>query len=143
MLHIDLSSLEAGARGPATGGIWFEDGYTFPEAGWSDFPIVVLTWWIDLLARLASGQTNRGEISFMDGPYRVHATLTGESLQLEFVSENPGVSGASSTTTLDHTLDEAIGAARALLEECRRRGWTSDDIEDLQRSLNLAQSRTP
>jgi hypothetical protein len=139
MLRIVLSSLKLGSRGSVTGQIWFDDGDAFPEVGWSDFPVVLVTWWLDLLARLLSASDQEGRISFMDGPFRVQATCRGDFLRLDFVSEHPGVKSSSRITTLAAAIDNAKDIARALVGECGRRGWASREIESLRRALAAAE----
>jgi hypothetical protein len=144
MLHLNLSSLKAGRAGSVTGEIWFDGDFPFPEVGWSDFPIEVLAWWLELLGKLASGEITTGQVSFMDGPYRIRALVSGDVLRVEFLSEHPGVHGGSRVTSLASALTHAIATAIALLDECRRRTWNSEAISNLQRTLTTiqAQSRT-
>jgi hypothetical protein len=141
MLHLDLSSLKASSNGTVTGEIWFDEDFAFPEAGWSDFPIEVLTWWLELLAKLASGQLSSGQVSFMDGPYRVRAAVAGDMLRLDFLSEHLRVSGGSRVTSFANTVKHSIDITAALLDECRRRKWTSPEIDNLQLALKTVESQ--
>ncbi len=141
-LRVDASSLDTAASGAVTGRIWFDGEETFPDAGWFDFPIVVLTWWLQLLARLSAGQTKSGDVRFMDGPFRVSANLTDDGvLRLEYLSGRAANPVGTSTITLTQALDDGIGAARALLAECRERGWASDDIDRLANERKEAEQR--
>ena len=140
VLCVDPSSLETAASGAVTGRIWFEGVHPFPDAGWYDFPIVVLSWWLELLLRLATGQAKTAELRFMDGPFRIRVFATDDNaLVLEFWSGRALTPLESNTTDLNQAMAEGISCARALLAECKTRGWTSADIERLEKIQKEAQ----
>ena len=75
--------------GSVTGVVYFDFGgrRQFPAAGWSDFVIVVVSWWLAALDRISQGGVET-ELHFMDGPYWiVIAAQTGAKLLLR-CSEN-------------------------------------------------------
>ncbi|AUX33572.1 MULTISPECIES: hypothetical protein [Sorangium] len=39
----------------------------FPDPRWSDFVVVVLTWWLNALMILLRGNSQRQEVMFMEG----------------------------------------------------------------------------
>jgi hypothetical protein len=43
----------------------------YPDAAWSDFPVILLNWWIDAYLELAISDIDEVKWSFMDGPYGV------------------------------------------------------------------------
>jgi hypothetical protein len=45
------------------------DDFDFPASGWTDFTVVVLSWWAEAASRLISHQREHQELRFMDGPY--------------------------------------------------------------------------
>lgn len=67
---VDADSLERSEMGSITG-IEFLRCPTgeFPERGCSEFPIVILAWWIEGLANLTGGNPRSFRGFFMDGPY--------------------------------------------------------------------------
>src|SRR5688572_3706114 len=40
----------------------------FPSGDWSDFPVVILAWWLEPVSRILEGKSNFWECRFMDGP---------------------------------------------------------------------------
>jgi hypothetical protein len=66
----DVRDIERTKRGSIIGRIWFAAGAdAFPAAGWSDFVVVVLGWWIGQLLDLRKGRNDHLEFRFMDGPF--------------------------------------------------------------------------
>lgn len=54
-------------------------GVSFPEAGWNDFVIIILTWWLEASTRLGRGHSQ--EVwRFMDGPWQVDLQRLGEDV---------------------------------------------------------------
>lgn len=45
------------------------DGTSFPEAGWTDFPLVLINWWAEATLRLLRSQADVVEWRFMEGPF--------------------------------------------------------------------------
>ena len=43
----------------------------FPSVDWTDFVVVVLTWWAEAMVRLLRGELERVKVRFMEGPYSV------------------------------------------------------------------------
>src|SRR5689334_16473746 len=71
------------SSGSIIGHIWttIED-WSFPNQGWNDFPVVILSWWSEALLTLSAGENDRARFSFMDGPYffEISAPLADVSL---------------------------------------------------------------
>jgi hypothetical protein len=64
------SSLRRSAMGSITGQIYLRGpSGSFPVDGWSDFPVVILGWWIEGLAGLPRRKSGSFKGMFMDGPY--------------------------------------------------------------------------
>jgi hypothetical protein len=130
---VDPGSMERTQTGAVAGTLWLRcrdprtDEQQLPETGWSDFPVPVLTWWLQALAQLASGHAS--ELRFMDGPLVVK------------IEPRPVDRLAVLTSTLDLELSAAEfencvrGAATSVLDECNRRNWSSRDILQLQREV--------
>src|SRR5699024_6489063 len=74
-----------------TGEIYFvTENEVFPEKGWNDFVVVILTWWHDALINLIQSEQNGTEqaFEFMDGPLSVKAIKMSENvLELQFIKE--------------------------------------------------------
>jgi len=139
-------SFERTPRGPITGEIWFVlEGQPFPEERWSDFPVVVLEWWLEAEFDLWKGARRSGVLRFMDGPFavRVHAVGSGhcevECVELGVDSTGVGVKevpkASADRVDLLGLVQSTRVAASAAIDEARKRGW--DDDDDLTRLMQL------
>jgi hypothetical protein len=133
--------------GTITGPIWLRhDGYDerragFPEPGWSDFPVVVLGWWLTALGALRSGAATQATCLFMDGPFEITVTDAGGPLwRVQCVRRNADSEGvfADLVTSRDSLLGSITAAAEAALAECDRRRWSGRDVEALRRAVRSA-----
>ena len=127
--------------------MWLRDGRQevqadFPEVGWSDFPVALLSAWVTELQRLARLVPSDGAIAkcqFMDGPYffTVHAQ-GGGAWRISCVEERSKGAGAPSqvwVTDSSSFLDGLYRASRATLAACDARGWWNADTETLRRFI--------
>jgi len=95
------------------------DEVEFPEAGWTDFPLIVLRWWADTTAELIRNGHGRIEWLFMDGPYSVEIHATGpdnvrfrRQLRSGFQTQHSAtVPITQIASELEHTLDRMIADA--------------------------------
>ena len=129
---LEPHAFERANSGAITGPIWLRhDQVDFPEPGWRDFPVIVLSWWLKHLTGLAHG-TRQAVCSFMDGPFEFSIASEGGSLlRLQFIER--GIAAKTSvaeftiaTSALHATLQVSVAAT---LSECDRRGWTNSDGE--------------
>jgi hypothetical protein len=134
-IALEPKAFEQSKSGAITGPIWIHHEATdFPERGWSDFPVRILSWWLDAIGNLNRGAKD-AVFSFMDGPFEfkvsdgqpggfrvqlIERRLDTQSIVLEF-----GVSLQALQTSLH------LAAASALVE-CDRRGWAGQDVENLR-----------
>jgi hypothetical protein len=131
----DPSSLQRSGMGSITGQVFLRGpSGSFPEEGWSDFPVVILGWWINGLRRL--GQRKRASYQglFMDGPYAfVVQCGFGEADEIlwgEIGSEAPV--GIVDVALL---LASAVAAAKSVTIACRAKGWNTPDVESLESAI--------
>jgi len=127
-------SLERSAYGGVMGKLWIEiDGMSFPDEGWFDFVLVILAWWLEALSTLPN--EDKVVLSFMDGPYFIRAFVEGQNeLSLELLrgrGDGREESQASHTVDMRSFVETVNQAARAVVLECRRRGWVSRDLDSL------------
>src|SRR5215831_16891236 len=124
LVHVNPSTFTK--RLNITGEIWLQVGdFSFPAQSWSDFPVIILSWWLDALMLLRSRRN--AEFLFMDGPY---------------LFEVSGNNGHCLLRCLHHTADEKhcvreisvnvdalslqiVNAASLVVRECRQRGWVT------------------
>ena len=129
---VDPQSLHKGHN--VTGDIWIElIGFQFPSIHWSDFPEIVLGWWLEALFRLWTGKKAHAECLFMDGPYSYKITREDSRHILRCYLD--ALSGKETEwegeIDLDLLLRQALRAASAIIKECRERGWETPDTETL------------
>jgi len=126
-----------------TGEIWLQlDDFSFPSQSWSDFPVIILGWWLDALTLF--GARRNAEFLFMDGPH------------LFEVSDN---NGNCLLLCLQHTADEkhcvhealinvaelrsqVLTASHLVVRECRQHGWITKDTAALESKLNTLVSQS-
>jgi hypothetical protein len=137
---VEPRSLRITKSGAVLGAIWLrskdDPGLVFPEAGWSDFPVVILGWWLREIETLLRSAAVEATCSFMDGPFEFSLKSSGE-LQLRERRTSGAV--AVGPETLRMSADEFWKAlhvaASEVLAECDAREWSSGDIESLRRFI--------
>ena len=138
-VEVDASTLAMSSHGSITGvvAIRTNDAF-FPEARWSDFPIVILGWWFEPVSRILAGRSRVWECKFMDGPLSVRLeqqrddvwTLLGlHSGRIEFTA----------TVSCRAFIRSLLEAASQILRECRQRGWQSREVETLDSEVRRVQ----
>ncbi len=69
-VSVDITTLSRGKSGAITGVIRLALGpLSFPDDSWNDFPVILLTWWLQALHALRTGSASQAECHFMDGPH--------------------------------------------------------------------------
>ncbi|MHC3000583.1 hypothetical protein [Microbacterium sp. HJ5] len=77
---IDPHTFNRSGSGAVSGKIWIRiGGEAFPEDDWSDFPLIVLKWWIVELRRFRAGSP-AASLHFMDGDFGVSLTRDGSRI---------------------------------------------------------------
>jgi hypothetical protein len=119
---VDLSSIEQSKSGAITGRIHFRFGEVcFPESDWSDFPVVVLGWW------LREANATDPTFRLMDGPMAVH--VEGR-VSIAKLLDRDLVVGESPVEMMN--LARSIRrAAQCVLVRCNELGLVSSDLDNL------------
>ena len=133
---VDSESLHKGHN--ITGHIWIElTGFQFPSIHWSDFPEIILGWWLEALFKLWTGKKAHAECLFMDGPYLYK--VTREESRYILRCYHDALSGKQTEweggIDLDTLLRQALKATSVIIQECRHRGWETRDTETLMTSF--------
>ena len=121
---VSTTSLHRSQLGSITGLIAVRAGdIAFPDDNWSDFPVVILGWWMDHCRRIRSGGTAR--CSFMDGPYKfeIHVTPGARLAEIEL----PVPDSSTVHIEFDEVMAEIYRAARTVLAGCDANGWKGSD----------------
>lgn len=112
------------------GQIWIEtDGLAFPHAHWSDFALVVMSWFGSALLNAINGGEN-GVFDFMEGPYSLEIQAAPGG-----ILEISGKSGSARDYEIFRRQISAsciirtfISKAEYLLGLCKENSWWSNDV---------------
>jgi hypothetical protein len=147
LVLVSPASLRKG--GNITGEIWLEvAGFEFPDKRWSDFPVIILGWWLDALFGLWSERRGRAECLFMDGSYSFEVSKEGDAFVLRCFGDTHSAKRREweGAINLAGLLRQTLDAAAAVIEECGGRGWATADTEALVSkwvNINGALNRRP
>ena len=132
---VDTASLCRAQTGGITGRVCLSGpAGDFPESEWSDFPVVVLAWWVEGLCDLASGRATEFRGLFMDGPFSFTVkTGPGRTARVSYGSRDEETT--IGIQPIDSLLESALLAGKLVAAECSRRQWESNDLETLRRVL--------
>jgi hypothetical protein len=133
-IHLGDGVFGNSAKGLGFGEISLHVGeLTFPDSSWTDFVVVVLTWWCSALFRLLAGEPKPIEVRFMEGPYLVMlGPLNGDVVHLVLVEDRwkREIRGETDVDTRI-LIRSVLSAADIALMECKSRSWWSDDADKL------------
>ncbi len=101
-------------------------GAALPSASWHDFPVVVLTWWCDAVAR----RRRRMVLDFIDGPCSLRLELAATAVATIWFVDGD-VERPCGVASLDEVRRTILHAAEEVLLECQRRAWTAADTRQL------------
>jgi hypothetical protein len=126
--------------GTIVGPIWLRSkeapDIVFPEAEWSDFPVVILGWWLREVESLLRGAAVEATCLFMDGPFEFSINRSGD---VQFRQRRKSGHVAVGPSTLRISADEfwmaLLTSALNVVAECDARGWSNVDIDDLRRFI--------
>jgi len=132
-------SIDLRSHRPITGKIHFQFGEAkFPEVDWSDFVVVVLSWWLKEFKEFAKGEVDQCDFRFMDGPHSVRLMRLSSALaRVLFINHT------ESEEILEVCSSEIASIGRSLLSEAekvtsllRSNGIWNEDAQDLDVALN-------
>lgn len=136
----DSSTLHQGSSvsRPITGVLCFEfAGQCFPDERWSDFPVVITSWWLEAVANLQAHPKEEAIFRFMDGPYFVGARRVGNDLVNVRYVEDRLVQTAVHEEQV--ALVDLVGAvhslARDVVSACEQHGLSCRELAFLKPHL--------
>jgi len=134
----DPNTLHQSKMGSVTGVVYFDFGgkRQFPGAGWSDFVIVIVNWWLAALDRIYQGDVET-QLRFMDGAYRIVVVAQeGASLLLRCIEDRrDGEDVYEVIVGLRDLRCELIDLASKVSQACASVGIESVDLDHLRRHL--------
>ena len=133
---VNTNTFSRGTSGNVIGEIFLRGCQgEFPENRWSDFPVIILAWWIDGLKTVIMGRTDLYVGMFMEGPFAF------------VIERSSGVTGRVSWGKADEPqpieeidindlLDSAISAGRQVVAACHARDWSNADLNALETAVS-------
>lgn len=143
-IEVDLEALEN--RQNITGNIYFVIDYHrfFPEEGWSDFVVIILSWWIASMKGLMVSETGRTyEFDFMDGtPIVLGQRLDSGNIELRFCEGEKRQEIFTSVHSMKELRDSILSVSKKVIRSFERKKWKREDIDELN-DLVLSLERYP
>ena len=129
MITLDLQTFHQSREGGnITGVIYVElESGAYPEARWSDFPVIILGWWAEALLQLAVPTRREVLWRFMDGPHSLTLTKVPSDV-------------SSSAVALAQVFGSLLDAAEHVVSYCEQHKMFSKDLEMLK--LNVGRLNT-
>ncbi len=123
--------------GSVTGVVYFDFGSDrqFPSAGWSDFVVVISSWWLVALEELVQG-TVESDLLFMDGPYRIAAVTREPGILLRCTEVRIGAGVLYEVAVgVEDLKRELMIFARHVSNACEDANIQSADLDVLRKLL--------
>ncbi|NRF72461.1 hypothetical protein HLB44_36480 [Aquincola sp. S2] len=132
---VNTETLKRSARGSITGELFLRSaGEDFPDRHWSDFPVVVLAWWINGLRKVVVGREDSYVGDFMDGPYAFVVKRTeGDVGQIAWCRDDEEIHGGNIDVYAFQ--QSVVSAAQSIAAACHANGWSSADLENLEQAI--------
>lgn len=126
--------------------IWVRTGgIDFPEPGWPDFPVVLLTKWIlEFVAVADLGPDGPGsvELGFMKGPYAVRLARTEDPERWAVTPRWAGSEAGQAAEVDEATVLERLWhPALSLVVACRSHGWDDVGVRCLSTAMSALEGR--
>ena len=134
---VEPKSFYVAKSGAVVGEIWLRlesPPLAFPQDGWTDFPVVVLGWWLHEVEALIQKASIEARCLFMDGPFEFALNGSGEVRMGERRAEKAIEIGSFPyRVSVEEFWKSLTVAAGSVIAECHARGWSSGDIDTLRR----------
>jgi hypothetical protein len=131
--------------GSVFGIIYFDvDGYLFPEYGWDDFVVIILSWWAKGLIELIFDKTKEIGMSFMDGSFKALIKFENENqctinfVEGEKLDDEEEIIHKTIKVPFDSVKNEVINSCKKVLQiKDPKKMSFNDDYKNLEKSYNL------
>ncbi|MGD6831813.1 hypothetical protein ACQCT5_06595 [Sutcliffiella halmapala] len=141
-IEVDIDKLEKSNH--IIGNISFLVDYHrfFPDEGWSDFVIIVLSWWIKSIKGLiGSAHGMIYEFNFMDGTPVVKGKKKGTDI-VELIFYIDGMKEFNAICSISELKEGLLIASKKIIRAIERQNWSGEEIEELK-DLVLSLERYP
>lgn len=138
-LRVDASSLSrSGMSGTISAGVWLEsDDGAFPEQGWDDWALLVVSDLAAATRALTPGRHSRQNVRFFEGPHTVGLTLRPDAT-LDVTLTDGHRTGQSQTVhgRWPVWVASVETAGSELVSACTSGGWSEvEEVDQLRRQL--------
>jgi hypothetical protein len=118
------------------------NGNVFPNEQWTDFAIIVLSWWTKEVIENYQLEHVDFILYFMDGPYRIECSKSGTSLQMNFVEDKKAaVNKYTAVQSIDSFALELIEVSTILIKSVKKRRFSKiNELRNLKKSLKVLMS---
>lgn len=133
-VHVDVGTLTMFGRGKICGviSLRISDHY-FPEREWNDFPVKILGGWLNKISEIWRGKQEYLTCWFMDGAFYFDVSVVDDNQWLvkcfEYKGEPEYVCEGHAVGSL--FLKDMLLNASLVVETCKRKGWKTDDLDEL------------
>jgi len=145
-LNVDLDSLEINRSKNITGTIYFSIDYHryFPDEGWDDFLVIILSWWIKSIRGVDISRIGTTyKLDFMDGPPEVLVKkIDEEQVEMNFRFEDDLNDSFKGTFLIKELKDSLLSVSKKVIREMDRNQWATKDIDEFK-NLVLSLERYP
>jgi hypothetical protein len=113
----------------------FSPDRQFPSLGWSDFVVVLASWWMVALNEITNG-VSEATLQFMDGPYWITVVRKEGGLLLRCTEDRRGAGILHECRLrLDDLTGEIFNFARNVSEACKLAEISSIDLDNMRGAL--------
>lgn len=145
-LNVDIDSLEINRSKNITGTIYFSIDYHryFPDEGWDDFLVIILSWWIKSIRGVDISRIGTTyKLDFMDGPPEVLVKKIDETqVEMNFRFEDDLNDSFKGTFLFKELKDSLLSVSKKVIREMDRNKWATKDIDEFK-NLVLSLERYP
>lgn len=138
VIDVDLDSLVNKTN--ITGNICFTIDYHryFPEQDWSDFVVIILSWWINSCKGIIISEIGRTYyFDFMDGsPIVLAKKISTDKAELSFYEDNSSEVHFKAVCSIKQLRDSLISASKKVVRAIDREKWSYEDSEELKDLVN-------
>lgn len=135
MLVINIETLSNIGR-KITGEIYFEfSNFIFPEKGWNDFVVIILSWWLNEFKK----NNYNFKMLFMDGSFEIEIKES-RNKQIDMVFFKGDTKLFTINTSKNTLKTELLKSARKVLRKAYQKNWQTSDVEGLKKIISLYHS---
>lgn len=137
-INISPETLSRATSGAITGRLSVTiDGLDYPEKEWSDFIVIVLSWWIDEILSILKQESDNAICEFMDGSYEFAIDrIDQRDWKISFVEKiKSGKRQANITINSSMVTDSLLKTSRRVLQACKANHWTDSVIKNFENKI--------